>query len=230
MISILLLTGFCAQMIAAQEIDSAAVIQGIDRSVMHRDNNVLGYAVTERYTVFRNGENAHPAAEMSVKTTYTKDAGKSYQILSETGPALLRKEVLERALENEKSLNEPANRTHELITSANYEMAVEGREAVNGRDCFRVAIVPRQSVAYQFKGRIWVEERTGDIVRLEGVANKSASILTGPAQVVRNYAEVDGFPMATHVSATVSSMLLGPTRMEIEYTGYAVTQKAGNRE
>ena len=56
MISILLLTGFCAQIIAAQEIDSAAVIQGIDRSVMHRDNNVLGYAVTERYTVFRNGE------------------------------------------------------------------------------------------------------------------------------------------------------------------------------
>ena len=216
-------------MIAAQEIDSAAVIQGIDRSVLHRDNNVLGYRVTEHYTVFRNGD-AHPAAEMSVQTTYTKGAGKNYQILSESGPALLRKEVLERALENEKSLNEPANRRQELITSANYEMAVEGREAANGRDCFLVKIVPRHNAEYLFKGRIWVEERTGDIVRLEGVANKSASILTGPAQVVRNYAEVDGFPMATHVSATVSSMLLGPTRMEIEYTGYAVTQKAGNRE
>ena len=111
-------------MVASQEIDSAAVIQGIDRSVMRRDSNVLGYRVTEHYTVFRNGEDAHPAAEMSVETTYTKIAGKSYQILSESGPALLRKEVLERALENEESLNEPANRTQELITSANYEMAV----------------------------------------------------------------------------------------------------------
>ncbi len=229
-ISVLLLTGFCAQMIAAQEIDSAAVIQGIDRSVMRRDNNVLGYRVTEHYTVFRDGEDAHPAAEMSVQTTYTKDAGKNYQILSESGPALLRKEVLERALENEKSLNEPANRRQELITSANYEMAVEGREAANGRDCFLVKIVPRHNAEYLFKGRIWVEERTREIVRLEGIATKSTSLLTGPAQVVRNYAEVDGFPMATHASATVSSMLLGPTRVEIEYTGYAVTRKAGSRE
>jgi hypothetical protein len=226
---IILVCGFCTPTIAAPGIDSTAVIQGIDRSVLHRDDNVLDYAVTEHYTVFRNGDDAHPAAEMSVKTTYTKNAGKNYQILSESGPALLRREVLERALENEKSLNEPANRGHELITSANYGMTVEGSAKVDGRDCFLVNIVPRQNAAYLFRGRIWVDERNEDIVRLEGVATKSASMLTGPAQVVRRYAEVDGFPMATHASATVSSWLLGPTRVEIEYKGYAITE-AGNRD
>lgn len=227
-ISIVILTGLCAQGIAAPEIDQNAVIQGIDRSVVRRDNNVLGYTVTENYTVFRNGDAAHPAAQMSVQTTYAKDTGKSYRILSESGSALLRKEVLERALENERSLNQPANRTHELITSVNYEMAVQGRESVNGRDCFLVTIVPRQSAAYLFKGRIWVDSQTGDMVRLDGVASKSASMLTGPAQLVRNYAEVDGFPMATHATAMVSSMLLGPTRVEIDYTGYKITRTAGN--
>ncbi|MFZ0394463.1 MAG: sigma-E factor regulatory protein RseB domain-containing protein [Terracidiphilus sp.] len=229
-IGIIVVAGFSAQMAAAPQIDSAAVIQGIDRSVIHRDGNVLGYTVTERYTVFRNGDEAHPAAEMSVETTYTQNAGKSYRILSEDGPALLRKEVLERALENEKSLNQPANRIHELITSANYSMTVTGKAQVDGRDCLVVTIAPRQNAAYLFKGRIWVDERTEDIVRLDGVATQSASLLTGPAQVVRSYATVDGFPMATHASATVSSWLLGPTRVEIEYTGYAVTQRAGNRE
>ena len=82
-IGIIVVAGFSAQMAAAPQIDSAAVIQGIDRSVIHRDDNVLGYTVTERYTVFRNGDEAHPAAEMSVETTYTQNAGKSYQILSE---------------------------------------------------------------------------------------------------------------------------------------------------
>ncbi|HUY95036.1 MAG TPA: hypothetical protein VMU71_07040 [Terracidiphilus sp.] len=226
---IVLVCGFCAQTVAAPEIDSAAVIQGIDRSVLHRDDSVLSYAVTEHYTVFRNGDDAHPAAEMSVKTTYTKDAGKNYQILSESGPALLRREVLERALENEKSLNEPANRGHVLITSANYGMTVEGSAQVDGRDCFLVNIVPRQNAAYLFRGRIWVDERNEDIVRLEGVATKSASMLIGPAQVVRRYAEADGLPMATHASVTVSSWLLGPTRVEIEYTGYAITH-AGSSE
>jgi hypothetical protein len=227
-IAVVFATGFCARMGAAPEMDSAAVIRGIDRSVMHRDDNVLGYTVTEHYKVFRNGDDAHPAAEMSVQTTYTKNAGKSYRILSESGPALLRREVLERALENEKSLNAPANRVLELITSANYDMAVQGRSAADGRDCFVVAIVPRHNAAYLFKGRIWVDARSEDIVRLEGVATKSASLLTGPAQVVRNYAEVDGFPMATHASAAVSSWLLGPTRVEIEYAGYEITR--GSRE
>lgn len=227
MVSFGVATIFCARLAAAPEIDSSQVIHGIDRSVLHRDDGVLDYSVTEHYTVFRNGDDAHPAAEMSVETTYTKNAGKSYQILSESGPALLRREVLERALENEKSLNAPPNRAHELIISANYEMAVTGMEAVNGRNCFVVAIVPRQRAAYLFKGRIWVDAQSEDIVRLEGVATKSASVVTGPAQVVRSYAEVDGFPMATHASATVSSWLLGPTRVEIEYTGYAIT---GSRE
>jgi hypothetical protein len=224
-IAMVLVTVFSARMGATPGLDSAAVIHGIDRSVMHRDDNVLGYTVTEHYTVFRKGDDEHPAAQMTVKTTYAKDAGKSYQILSESGPALLRREVLESALENEKSLNEPANRVHELITSANYDMTVRGRAAADGRDCFVVAIVPRHNAAYLFKGRIWVDARTEDIVRLEGVATKSASMLTGPAQVVRSYAEVDGFPMATHASATVSSWLLGTTRVEIEYTGYEITRK-----
>src|SRR5579863_1229594 len=96
-IFILLVTAFCARMGAAPEFDRGQVIQGIDRSVLHRDDQVLGYTVTEHYTVFRNSDAAAPAAEMRVKTTYAKDAGKSYQILSENGPALLRKEVLERA-------------------------------------------------------------------------------------------------------------------------------------
>jgi len=218
-------TSFCAAVGPAPDIDSTAALRGIDRSVMHRDDNLLGYTVTEHYTVFRNGDDAHPAAEMTVKTTYEKNEGKSYQVLSERGPTLLRKEVLERALENEKSLNEPKNRVHELITSANYEMTVQGTETVDGRDCFRVGIVPRQNSAYLFRGRIWVDKRNQDIVRLEGTATKSASILTGPAQVVRSYTEVDGFPMATHVSASVSSWLLGPTRVEIEYTGYVIKQR-----
>lgn len=210
------------------------MIQGIDRSVRFRDDNLLGYTVMEHYTVFRNGDNTHPAAEMTVKTTYAQNAGKSYQIVSESGSALVQKEVLGRTLENEKLLNEPANRAQELITSANYDMTVLGEDAVDGRNCFVVAITPRRSAAFLFKGKIWVDAGNEDIARLEGVATKSASMLTGPAQVQRRYAEVDGFPMATHASATVSSWLLGPTRVEIEYSGYAITRRqeqgVGSRE
>jgi hypothetical protein len=221
----LVLAACCsAGVCAAPEIDGHVVIQGVDRSVANRDDKLLGYTVTEHYTVFRNEDNTHPAAEMTVKTTYAKDVGKSYLIVSESGPELLQKEVLGRALENEKILNQPANRGEELITSANYEMTVEGEEALDGRDCFLLAITPRRSSPFLFKGKIWVDAGNEDIARLNGVAAKSASVLTGPAQLERRYGEVDGLPMATHASATVSSWLLGPTRVEIEYSGYTITR------
>ncbi|HWE83657.1 MAG TPA: hypothetical protein VG267_01840 [Terracidiphilus sp.] len=225
---LLVLAACCsAGVCAAPEIDSQSVMQGVDRSVAYRDDQLLSYTVTEHYTVFRNDDNAHPAAEMTVKTTYAKNVGKSYQIVSESGPALLQKEVLGRALENEKTLNEPANRAQELITSANYEMTVEGEQALDGRDCFLVAITPRRISPFLFKGKIWVDAANEDIARLNGVAAKSASVLTGPAQLERRYGEVDGLPMATHASATVSSWLLGPTRVEIEYSNYAITRRPG---
>lgn len=214
----------CLRVGAAPEFDSSGVIRGIDGSVAHRDNKLLGYTVTERYTVFRNGEKTIPAAEMTVKTTYAQDVGKSYQIESESGSELLRKEILARVLEDEKTMNEPANRSQELITSANYGMTVQGREAADGRDCYVVAIEPKRAAPYLFKGKIWVDVESEDIVRLEGVASKSTSMVTGPARVVRKYAEIAGFPMATHASAAVSSWLLGPTRIEIEYTGYTMRQ------
>ncbi len=213
---------FCVGLSAAQDLDSAATIRGIDRSVAFRDDNLLGYTVTENYTVFRNGDDAHPAAAMMVKTTYTRNFGKSYDVLSESGSELLRKEVLERILDNEKSMNESANRAEELITSHNYTMTVKGEEMAAGRDCLVLAIVPRRIAPYLFNGKIWVDVRDQAIVRLEGVASKSASMLTGPAQVMRTYAQVDGLPMAAHASATTSSWLLGPTRIEIEYAGYEI--------
>lgn len=226
MFSVVLPMVLCGQVGAAQEIDNATVVHGIDGSVFHRDNNLLGYTVTEHYTVFRSGEKAIPAAEMTVKTTFTRDVGKSYQIESESGSELLRKEVLARVLEDEKTMNEPANRAQELITLANYRMTVQGREVADGRNCFVVAIEPRRTAPYLFKGKIWVDAENKDIVRLEGVASKGTSMVTGPAQVVRRYAEIAGFPMATYASATVSSWLLGPTRVEIEYSGYAVRQRS----
>lgn len=208
---------------SGQRIDSSAVIRGIDASVAARDQYVLAYTVTESYRVYRNQDKDHPAAEMTVKTRYEQGIGKTYTVLSESGSELLRREVLERILENEQTMNQPANRSRELITSANYNMTVQGNEAIQGRNCIEVSIVPRQTAPYLFTGKIWVDAQDQSIAQLEGVASKGASILTGPAHLSRMYAKVDGFPMATRATATTSSFLLGLTTIQIEYTGYQVT-------
>jgi outer membrane lipoprotein-sorting protein len=208
----------------AQQLDAASLIQHIDASVQARIDHVAEYTVTEHYAVFRNNDETHPAAEMTVKTVYRKDHGKSYTILSESGSQLIRSEVLGSILENEKRMSLPGTRETALITSANYELNLKSAEkqTLAGRECLVFALKPKRMSPYLFDGTLWVDAKDFSIVQLEGMAAKSHSFLTGPAQVSRQYAMVSGFPMATHAKAVSNSFLLGQTIVTIDYTGYQV--------
>ena len=132
--------------VPAQQLDSASIVQHIDAVIQARFENVLGFTVTEHYAVYRNNDETHPVAEMTVKTVYNKDAGKSYTILSQTGSQVIQSLVLKPLLDNEKRINQPGVREASWFTSANYEMKLKpgGTQRLDGRDCLAVAITPRR--------------------------------------------------------------------------------------
>jgi hypothetical protein len=219
-----LAAGGCGRVAAAAKAsDSPAIIPLVDTSVAHRDDNLLSYTVSEHYRVYRGADHEHPAAEMVVKTLYRKDSGKTFTIVSQSGSHLLLTEVLGHVLDSETLMTQPVNRSRVVLTSLNYELTVLGSEKVNSVDCMRISIVPKTSSPYLFRGTIWVNATNGDIVKLEGVTAKSASVLTGATQVSRVYGEIDGIPMATHATADAKSWLLGSTTIDIDYTGYQMT-------
>jgi hypothetical protein len=209
----------------AQPDPNADILQKIDASVHVREEGLLGYTVNERYRVFRNHDESQPVAEMLVKTTYQKDVGKNYSIVSETGSELMHK-VLETILENERRLNQPAIRAGAIITPANYEMSVKGRAAIDGRDCVELSLKPRRVSEHVVDGTMWVDARDGSIVQLEGITARSPSIFAGPSHVFRHYTMVDGFAVATHARAVSNSWLVGQTVITIDYTDYAMQLRA----
>jgi hypothetical protein len=73
-----------------QRCGTAAVIQQIDAVVKTRYEKVTSYTVTEHYAICRNKDGIHPVAEMTVKTTYRKNTGKSYTIVSQSGSPIMR--------------------------------------------------------------------------------------------------------------------------------------------
>jgi hypothetical protein len=209
---------------AAQQLDASAVIRGVDAAVKARIDGIEGYNVTEHYAVYRNHDETHPVAEMTVKTEYRKENGKSYTILSQSGSEFIRNHVLETVLDHEKTLNLPGIREASWITSANYEMQLKpgGVQRLNGRDCLSLTITPRRKATNMIEGTLWVDARDGSIVLLEGSATQSPSIFTGPAQVKRWYASVNGFAMATQARAVSDSFLLGQTVVTIDYRDYQI--------
>ncbi len=209
----------------AQPDANAEILQKIDASVHAREEGLLGYTVNERYRVFRSHDESHPVAEMIVKTTYQKDVGKNFSVISESGSELMRR-VLEVILDNERRLTRPANRAGAVIAPANYEMSVKENAVIDGRNCMAVAIKPRRASEYTMNGTVWVDPQDGAIVRLEGITARSSSVFSGASQVSRQYTMIDGFPMATHARAISNSWLVGQTEITIDYTDYAMQLRA----
>jgi outer membrane lipoprotein-sorting protein len=207
-----------------QQPDESSVIRGVDAAVKARLDAIEGYTVTEHYAVYRNNDEAHPVAEMTVKTIYQRDTGKSYTILSESGSEIIRKFVLDSILANEKRINEPGIRESSWLTSANYEMKLKtgGVEQVDGRDCLVLSIKPRQKAPNLIEGTMWVDSKDQSIVQIQGTASKSVSHFTGPTQMMRQYANVNGFSMATHARAASNSFLFGQTVVTIDYRDYQI--------
>jgi len=166
----------------------------------------------------------HPAAEMKVRTDYRRETGKTYTVLSESGSEAIRKFVMHAILDRERQINEPGTREHALITSANYEMKLVqgGVQHLDGRPCFVLSIHPRQKAPNLIDGTIWVDRRDGTLVQIQGTASKTVSFFVGPAQVLREYANMEGYSMATHARAVSNSFLLGTTIITIDYTDYKI--------
>ena len=215
--------------LSAQQPDGASVIQGIDAAVKARVDNVAGYTVTEHYAVFRGHDEAHPVAEMRVRTTYAKGTGKSYTVLSKSGSALIAKFVLDPLLENERTVNQPGNVEHAWITSGNYQMKLKADDAqpIDGRQCLLLTIEPRRKAPNLIEGTLWVDAKDYSIVQIQGTATKSPSFLTGAAEVSRQYVNINGYSMATHAKAASNSSLLGQTIIKIDYVDYQLSLITG---
>jgi hypothetical protein len=216
--------------IAQQQPDIATIVRGVDASVKNRIDHLAAYTVTEHYALFRGKDETHPAAEMLVKTTYRKQTGKAYEIVSQSGSGFWRNEVLATLLDNEKRMSRPGNVETALVNSTNYEMKPDAsqREQLNGRDCLVLDINPRRTSQFLFKGKLWVDAQNYAIVQLKGTASKTAFFLASAAEVTRQYDEMSGLPMATHAEAISAGTLLGQTVVKIDYTNYQLELLPGS--
>jgi negative regulator of sigma E activity len=199
-----------------------ALIAQIDAAVQHRETELAGYTVEEHYTI-NNSHFKDPAVAV-VKVTYTRDAGKHYEVVSRTGPSLLANRLLNSMLAEEQTLSVDPSRSSALVTSANYIMSHVGSEDLNGRHCEVLTITPKVKSPYVMDGRIWVDAKRKLLVRIKGITPKSPSFLAGKPEILRDYGEQNGYSLATHSHATSSGLFAGKTVIDIDYVHYQLTR------
>ena len=207
---------------ANERISDPEIIRRIDAAVYERSNALARYTVKEQYDIYRNGETS-PSAQMTIKTVYSYSIGKEYTVTAQSGSQLMRSVVFDKILEAERDMAKSSNREKVWVTSANYEMRPEpGTIDLNGRQCVIVDLKSRRKSPHLFNGKVWVDASDFTVLRLEGIPAQSPSVFAGQTQVVRDYARIDGFSMATHADVRSHSFLLGDTLMKIAYTDYQI--------
>ncbi len=208
----------------AQSPDTASVVQHIDAAVRARFDNVLAFNVTETYRVFRNNDELHPVAEMTVKDEYQKETGKTFTILSQSGSTIMRRYVLTPLLDNEKRINLPGTRESGWFNSQNYDLQLKSTQTspLNGHNCLLLSMNPRQKASNLLIGTMWVDATDFTVVQIQGQTSKDPSVLSGPTELLRQYTKQAGYAQSFHSRAVSISPVFGQTVITIDYNNYQV--------
>jgi hypothetical protein len=206
----------------AQQPDEASIIHALDAENQARFANVQSFTDLEHYVVYRGADAVNPAAQMTVRMTYKRGTGKTYEILSQSGSTLVLKYGLLPLLDNEKAINDPAKVSQSWFTSANYAMKLKPGipQTIDGRLSLALAVTPLRKAPNMIEGTLWIDIKDHNLVEVEGIASKSPSIFAGVAHIERHYTNMEGYAMATRARAESSSAIFGRTVISIDYSDY----------
>jgi hypothetical protein len=219
----MIVAGSCALLLTASGGRELQIINGIERLQLAREEQLAGYSVTEHYTLHNSRFNE--AAEMTVAVSFVKGAGKSYKVLSRSGPAFLHNSVFEKVLKEQRSMSVGETREASLVTSANYRLKWLGEQNLGGRLCEAVELEPLKKSPHLLRGKAWADANTFRLIRIEGRPAASISFWAGSPYVVREYMDIGEFSFARKSHAVSQSFLLGHSELDIEYTDYHVEVK-----
>ena len=212
---------FCTNLqISAQPPSEEVAIRAIDAAELRRETRLRGYNVTEHYSI--KSSRFHNSAEMTVTVEYRRDKGKTYQVISRSGSAMLQSRVFDRLLREEGEMSRGEARQQTLVNSRNYEMHLKSEEIRAGRKTYVLDLTPRKASSHLLKGRAWIDAEDGTLMRIEGRPTASASFFAGRPMITREYEKAGDLSLAKSTFADSSSFFFGKTELHIEYSDYHI--------
>jgi hypothetical protein len=193
-------------------------IRALDQASARREARLAGYTATEEYRI--QSRRFNKSAAMTVETLYRQGQGKSYRVVARSGSAMLQTRVFDRLLQEEVEMSRGATRQRASVNSQNYVIRLAGEENRVGRKCYVLELTPRAKSPHLLRGRAWIDQEDGSLIRIEGKPTASPSFLAGKPLVVRDYEKVGDFWLAKSSHAVSDSFLLGTTELSISYLDY----------
>ena len=170
-----------------------------------RDHSVA-YSVTREYVLAAQGAN-EADSQVVAQVNFTPPGAKDYTIVQsqggDRGTGIVRK-----VLDQESSMAGHVE-SHE-VSLKNYDIALLGRETVDGHDCYVLQLSTKRDAVELVRGKAWVDAGNFDLRRIAGKTAKSPSFWIKNLNVIVNYGEVKGVWLQLSTQATADVRIAGP--------------------
>jgi hypothetical protein len=160
-------------------------------------------------------------AQVIAHITYVPPDQKRYEIESSHGG--LGERILKDVLE--KDLQPPKDPDRHELSQRNYDFQFLGIEAVDGHLCYVLGLDPKRNDKELIEGKLWVDQQTYNIRRLEGKPAKSPSWWVHDVHLLMSYADVDGMWLRTFTYAVANVRFRGKYEMVSRDLEYHVASK-----
>src|ERR1039457_2278505 len=201
---------------------SDEILARIENEANRRHVQLKEYSGSRQYTL-QNARFGKRAA-VDVMMNYRQVGGERYTVLTRSGSDSLNG-VIDKVLASEAGASVPPESALHQISSANYRVRLLGTEVAAGRSCYVLELAPRIRSKFLIVGKAWVDAESYGVVRLEGQFAASSSVLIGAPSISEEFIEVQGFWLPGHVRSITSSLLLGPTEMDILFSNYQLDRQ-----
>ena len=148
----------------------------------------------------------------------------TYDALRFEGDNTVKNNVIARYLSAETQAQ--SGRTPSLsVIPENYKFKYKRIEFLDGRQAYVFQVSPRKKRVGLYKGEIWIDSETYLRVQEAGRFVKNPSLFLKKVEFVRKYEIRDGIPVPLQVQSIVSTRLVGPAELTIDFSNFSLADK-----
>jgi hypothetical protein len=189
-----------------------------ERGVRAQSTELAGFTATT--VIDAELPDSAQKAEFEVKRHYAAPSVLEFTPLHSTGDKFVKSNIIVRLLQSEVDHVHKQEQSQTAIDSDNYKFSYKGTSVLNGIPVHVYEVKPRQKRAGLFKGKIYLEDATGHLLRAQGTITKTPSFFIKKVRFTQDYAMVAGFTLPIHLHSEADTRLVGKAVVDIIHRDY----------
>jgi hypothetical protein len=189
-----------------------------EHGMQHQTTGLGGYTATS--LIDAELPDSAQKAEFELKQHYAAPAALEFSPLRWSGDSFVKSNVIVRLLQSEVDHVHRREQSETAINSANYKFSYKGSSLINEVPVYVYEVKPHKKRVGLFKGKIYLDASTGELVRAQGRIVKSPSFFIKKIDFIQDYAHVNGFTLPLHLHSEAQTRIIGKAVIDITNRDY----------